>query len=206
VPNIGLMLRSRLVKDALSSVLSEAGFSVLNEPDQHNDHAIVIVGFDDYQNPETVLAHQQRGAKIVVLASETDRLELGLDEIAPLSGILTYSVSADAFVRSLRLICSGERVFPHDPVLERASPLPSPRTAPQPDGVRLSAREREVLLDLVEGHSNNTIARHLGMTEATVKVHLKSVLRKIRVDNRTQATIWALANLPELDTAPHGFV
>ena len=39
------------------------------------------------------------------------------------------------------------------------------------------------------------------MTEATVKVHLKSVLRKISVENRTQAAIWALGNLPELDAA-----
>jgi two-component system nitrate/nitrite response regulator NarL len=44
------------------------------------------------------------------------------------------------------------------------------------------------------------------MTEATVKVHLKSVLRKIRVENRTQAAIWALANLPELGDTPRGSV
>jgi two-component system nitrate/nitrite response regulator NarL len=54
-----------------------------------------------------------------------------------------------------------------------------------------------VLSHLVDGHSNKAIARFLGMTEATVKVHLKSVLRKIRVENRTQAAIWALSNLPE---------
>jgi two-component system nitrate/nitrite response regulator NarL len=40
------------------------------------------------------------------------------------------------------------------------------------------------------------IARELGITEAVVKVHLKRLLRKIRVENRTQAAIWALANLP----------
>jgi DNA-binding CsgD family transcriptional regulator len=39
-----------------------------------------------------------------------------------------------------------------------------------------------------------------------VKVHLKSVQRKIRVENRTQAAIWALANLPELVPPPRGFV
>jgi two-component system, NarL family, nitrate/nitrite response regulator NarL len=55
---------------------------------------------------------------------------------------------------------------------------------------------------LVAGHSNKLIARHLGITEATVKVHLKSVQRKIRVENRTQAAIWALANLPELKANP----
>jgi len=68
---------------------------------------------------------------------------------------------------------------------------------PRGDGARLSSRERDVLLQVTEGHANEAIARRLGTTEATVKVHLTELLRKIRVDNRTQATIWALANLPE---------
>jgi two-component system nitrate/nitrite response regulator NarL len=38
------------------------------------------------------------------------------------------------------------------------------------------------------------IANHLNITEATVKVHLKSLLRKIKASNRTQAAIWALNN------------
>lgn len=63
---------------------------------------------------------------------------------------------------------------------------------------RLSPAEKEVLLQVVEGRPNKVIARHLSTTEATVKVHLKNLLRKIRVENRTQATIWALANLPEV--------
>jgi two-component system nitrate/nitrite response regulator NarL len=53
-----------------------------------------------------------------------------------------------------------------------------------------------VLSYLVEGHSNKMIARHLGMAEATTKVYLQSLLRKIKVQNRTQAAIWALSNLP----------
>jgi two-component system, NarL family, nitrate/nitrite response regulator NarL len=63
-----------------------------------------------------------------------------------------------------------------------------------------------MLSHLTAGRSNKTIARELGIAEATVKVHLKSVQRKIRVENRTQAAIWALANLPELNATPRGFV
>ena len=47
---------------------------------------------------------------------------------------------------------------------------------------------------LVHGESNKLIARQLGITEATVKVHLKAVLRKLNVSNRTQAAIWAVRN------------
>jgi two-component system nitrate/nitrite response regulator NarL len=56
----------------------------------------------------------------------------------------------------------------------------------------LSEREEEILKALVRGHSNKMIARMCTVTEATVKVHMKSILRKIRVANRTQAAIWAL--------------
>jgi len=56
----------------------------------------------------------------------------------------------------------------------------------------LSGREAAILNGLVEGASNKVIACQLKITEATVKVHVKAILRKIRVKNRTQAAIWAL--------------
>jgi two-component system nitrate/nitrite response regulator NarL len=55
----------------------------------------------------------------------------------------------------------------------------------------LSEREIQILDGLVKGHANKVIGRQCGITEATVKVHMKSILRKIRVCNRTQAAIWA---------------
>jgi two-component system, NarL family, nitrate/nitrite response regulator NarL len=206
VPNIELLLRSRLVKDALCSVLIGAGFSVLQEPGQDDAHTIVIIDFDDYREQKIVGGHELRGVKIVVLANEADSLQVEPDEFARLSGLLTHDLSADAFVRSLRLIGSGERVLPPDTAREQNSPAPSLGAAPLTDHTGLSPREKQTLSHVLEGHSNKLIARELGITEATVKVHLKSVQRKIRVENRTQAAIWALANLPELDTTPRGFV
>jgi two-component system nitrate/nitrite response regulator NarL len=61
-------------------------------------------------------------------------------------------------------------------------------------GHGLSEREEQILKALVRGHSNKMIARMYSVTEATVKVHMKSILRKIRVANRTQAAIWAIKN------------
>jgi two-component system nitrate/nitrite response regulator NarL len=59
---------------------------------------------------------------------------------------------------------------------------------------QLSARELEILSLLVAGQSNKSIARTCQLAESTVKIHLKAILRKIRVRNRTQAAIWALQN------------
>jgi Bacterial regulatory proteins, luxR family len=49
-----------------------------------------------------------------------------------------------------------------------------------------------------EGASNKIIARKLVITESTVKVHMKAILRKLRLQNRTQAAIWARTNLGTL--------
>jgi two-component system nitrate/nitrite response regulator NarL len=141
----------------------------------------------------------------VILTSEADGRRLSPDDIAPLSGILTYDLSVAAFARSLRLIYSGERVFPRNFALGRGQQARLPGTKPRSDGDRLSPHEKEMLSHLLAGHSNKAIACRLGITEVAVKVHLKSLQRKIRVENRTQAAIWALSNLPEFDSR-RGFV
>jgi two-component system nitrate/nitrite response regulator NarL len=56
----------------------------------------------------------------------------------------------------------------------------------------LSHREEQILKALAQGQSNKVIARACTVTEATVKVHVKSILRKIQVGNRTQAAVWAM--------------
>jgi len=70
---------------------------------------------------------------------------------------------------------------------------------PGDDVVRsLSRRELVILRTLTEGASNKIIARKLVITESTVKVHMKAILRKLRLQNRTQAAIWARTHLGEM--------
>jgi two-component system nitrate/nitrite response regulator NarL len=57
---------------------------------------------------------------------------------------------------------------------------------------QLSAREKVILRCIIEGCSNKAIARKIAISEATVKVHVKSILRKVRVHSRTQAAIWGM--------------
>jgi two-component system nitrate/nitrite response regulator NarL len=60
----------------------------------------------------------------------------------------------------------------------------------------LTDREIQVLNELAKGASNKSIARSLGISTGTVRVHVKSVLRKLALDNRTQAAVWlTTANL-----------
>ena len=59
----------------------------------------------------------------------------------------------------------------------------------------LSKREVAILARLRDGNSNKEIANDLGISDSTVKVHLRSVFQKMGVRNRTQAAIWATENL-----------
>jgi DNA-binding CsgD family transcriptional regulator len=114
----------------------------------------------------------------------------------------------DAFIKALELVMLGETILPQEllfyvryPQVDDASPkvdryLTEP-TAKMPqlaelEWPQLSFRENCILRCIVEGASNKVIARKIDITEATVKVHVKAILRKVRVRNRTQAAIWAM--------------
>ena len=56
----------------------------------------------------------------------------------------------------------------------------------------LSPRERAILRRLTTGATSRDIARNLGITEAAVQIHLKSLFRKLGAQDRTEAELWAL--------------
>ena len=87
-------------------------------------------------------------------------------------------------------MCAHDSPAPGENVSTRLSNGPQRKDPRQ----TLTPRESEILMHLVRGEANKAIARHLEITEATVKVHLKSLLRKISAANRTQAAIWAMNN------------
>jgi two-component system, NarL family, nitrate/nitrite response regulator NarL len=138
-------------------------------------------------------------ARIVVLADDLSVEALRAAIGSGADGFLCKSVSPEALIQSLQLVMLGEKVFPTN-----LAAMLLDMTAPSPlNSVRgLSPREQEILQALVTGASNKMIAIKLGITEATVKVHLKTLLRKIDVNNRTQAAIWAMNNGFTAEGAP----
>jgi len=65
-------------------------------------------------------------------------------------------------------------------------------TESQRDSATLTRREHEILDGLVHGRSNKLIARNLDITEATVKVHVKNLLKKLGFRSRLEAAVWAV--------------
>lgn len=60
-----------------------------------------------------------------------------------------------------------------------------------PDGKNLTTRQKEVLQYLSNGLSNKQIAYEMGVSEATVKLHINALLRHLHVENRTKAVVTA---------------
>jgi len=132
-------------------------------------------------------------ARLIVLSSVMSVDELGACLRMGARGYLLTSISKDALTHSLALILLGETVFPSD--LARALMGGGP-TVVNPAVTRrlenLTMREVDILHCLTEGLANKQIARRLGIQEATVKIHVKSLIGKLGVANRTQAALWAV--------------
>jgi two-component system nitrate/nitrite response regulator NarL len=136
-------------------------------------------------------------ARIIVLSGQLAAHALAAALDAGADGYLLKNISLQGLTESLELAMLGETVFPTQLASLLAegranSERPIFRPAARPNG--LSERETAILRCLVFGYPNKVIADQLQMTEASVKVHLKAVLRKIQASNRTQAAIWAINN------------
>jgi two-component system nitrate/nitrite response regulator NarL len=149
---------------------------------------------------------QHPGGRIAIVANHYRPAQLALAFRAGASGYFANVNSCDAFIKSIELVAIGETVFPpafrlaldtkSDHGTKAALPDETERaifvTMEDTVATQLSPRETSILRWLIEGDSNKSIARKIGIAEATVKVHVKAILRKIRVQNRTQAAIWAM--------------
>jgi DNA-binding NarL/FixJ family response regulator len=108
-----------------------------------------------------------------------------------LNGCLLSDAPVEILRQSLDLIMMGEHVFPFSLLLTAFPGEGEAGLHAQPAaGQIFSDREHQVLNFLREGRPNKFIARELQLSEATIKVHIKTLLRKIGCSNRTQAAIW----------------
>jgi DNA-binding NarL/FixJ family response regulator len=166
-------------------------------------------------NPDAAVAEielfkeQHPSGRVAVLADHYPLPNMVSAFAAGANLYFANSVSCDALVKALELVMLGETILPPQlfaligsngqeregmlPISQRVHGDASQGTRID-DTPRLSAREKSILRCMVDGDSNKAIARKIDITEATVKVHVKAILRKIRVHNRTQAAIWAMNN------------
>jgi two-component system nitrate/nitrite response regulator NarL len=110
-------------------------------------------------------------------------------------GYLLKSIDSDQIVGAIHLVMSGEAVIPHSMAARLLAEFDGASRAVHlgmdPSLNLLSDKEKQVLQYLAVGKSNKEIARHMGRSEQTVKIHLKNILRKLHFNNRIQAALYA---------------
>lgn len=217
-----LIGKSSLLKEGLAKILRSAEFRVLASVPRADDliaskvpaHTLFLVvhtgdEFGAAIEQIEILRKHHPHERISIVADHYRLDQLVSAFRAGASGYFVELMTCDAFIKSLELVMMGETVFPPafflsvlatggdrlDEADQRDAAVPmTDIEAEDTLSPQLSPRERAILRCLIEGDSNKCIARKLEIAEATVKVHVKAILRKIRVQNRTQAAIWGMNN------------
>ena len=199
MPNILIADDHDLVRDTISAYLETIEeFSVLSA--SNLESALEIMrGKDaidllilDYNMPGMhgleglKTARQSYPATKVVLMSGVANRDVANAAMAQgAHGFIPKSLTAVTMVNAIKFVLSGERYLPYDfGTAEAANTVDSSFES-------LSAREMQTLEQLCIGLSNKEIARYLGIQEVTVKLHVKNLLAKLGVSNRTQAALLA---------------
>ena len=204
-----LVNRSRLFREGLKTFLASSPVPVEGEAADLKEALTLVRGgvrpelivFDFVENDlgdldvMRQLGRLAPNSKLALLTGDisTNKLQQALD--AGVDGCLARDISPEALIHYLGLVMAGERAFP----VELARMLFARHASAEDNHGTLfqnglSRRESEILGCLIDGDPNKIIARRLQISEATVKVHLKTILRKINAANRTQAAMWALQN------------
>jgi DNA-binding NarL/FixJ family response regulator len=133
-------------------------------------------------------ALRERGnpARVLVVTSFTEPAAVLPAVRAGAAGYVYKNVDPHALATAIRAVHAGHVLLDPDVAGLLAA------GEPDPGGIRLTPRERQVLAAMARGQSNREIARSLAVAEKTVKTHVSSVLAKLGVHDRTQAALYAV--------------
>ena len=174
------------IHDVPRDILHEPGVILIVHVTQDDGAVLDMLRDVKRTNPHVKLLIVGKPASPATIAA---CLEIGVNTI------LDEDVSFDSFLNYLRFIALDEQVLPADminTVLSALRPYLHSSCSGRKAPVDLTRREKVILAYLTEGASNKHIARYLGVADGTVKVGIKTILRKINANNRTQAAVWAL--------------
>jgi len=131
---------------------------------------------------------------VVMLTTSNDESDLIRALRTGAQGYLLKDMEPDELVGALRDIENGKNVVAADLTDALARMVQGESTVESDDSPfsELTPREAEILYLLAEGQSNKLIARNLGISDGTVKLHVKAILRKLNIHSRVEAAVMAV--------------
>lgn len=205
--SVSIVNPSLIAREGLSRIINDGGLVVRKSAcsidelraDEDDCGDLVLLDFadpDEQLRSVDRLAELSSRAKAMVLADRFNYTRMMECFDRGVQGYAVKDVPCSTLIALLHLAILGHKVVPSDVVdLLQAEGISGPTEYAEKgmttDAANLSNREHDVLCCLMAGYPNKLIARKLDVSEATVKVHVKAILRKLNVMNRTQAALWA---------------
>jgi two-component system, NarL family, nitrate/nitrite response regulator NarL len=142
-------------------------------------------GMNGLKGLEKALAYKG-GQRVALITGEATRAIADAALEAGAAGFVPKTLPAKSLVNAVRFMAMGEQYAPIGFMTAETAAEPT-----NPLAQKLTPRELQVLEGLTEGKANKEIARDLDLSEPTVKLHVKTLYRKIGAANRTQAAMIA---------------
>jgi two-component system nitrate/nitrite response regulator NarL len=224
--SISLLVRNALLREGLVRLLADNGFEIVQSIDSADelkfsfdseDHIVIadyIVDGRSSLKDATPIISRFAQSKFVVLADKFDFTTMRKIFLAGANGYILNEVPYKTFLAMIQLVSMGENIFPSQfkEIISLVDFTEKQSTNDNivSDDFSLSDRDVRILNGLSLGLSNKMISRELEISEATVKVAMKAIFRKLSVHNRTQAAILAreidLLSLHRKSTLPNSSV
>ena len=158
------------------------------------DVILLDLHMPDLSGLETIplLQDEAPDAQIVMLTVSEDAEDLLEALRIGARGYLLKNIDTDFLRQSIRRAAAGESVMSPHMAGKLADTMRAPVKGAAPENVKLSPREKEIIVKLARGVSNKEIARELNLSESTVKIHVQGILRKLNLASRVQAAVYAV--------------
>ena len=142
-----------------------------------------------------------KSLKIIIITACTDQEKLLTALRYGANGYLQKDTPPDAILNHLLAVAQGKVALNVDAITSLASHIREHHTQTANQShktlTELTDRERETLFFIAKGLNNKLIARELGISDGTVKVYVKNLLRKLNMHSRLELAAWAHKNLTE---------
>lgn len=186
------LMRTALVIDPEAEVAQADDFDSLEQTvGQHDiDLALIDLNMPGMNGTQSLKQLRERYPELMIVVASGDDNPSTIRAVMSLgvAGFLPKSEPAAVLLQALRLVLSGGTYLPERALRDLATDR---RSAPQGAGGALTPRQIDVLKLLMRGQPNKLIARELGLTEGTVKIHIAAILRLLQARNRTEAVVRA---------------
>jgi two-component system nitrate/nitrite response regulator NarL len=142
----------------------------------------------------SILREKTQSTPVVMLTTSNEESDLIKSLRSGAQGYLLKDMEPDELVGALRDIEKGKNVVAQDLTDALARMVQGETTLEDEEGPfsTLTPREHEILCLLADGQSNKLIARNLGISDGTVKLHVKAILRKLGIHSRVEAAVIAV--------------